>query len=222
MPCNLDPITAWLKESELDSIKEKVNVVTSEVNKKISPTTHRMNQTDDKAANAGESSKDFDSLRITPIEPNTAYKIRKSSAGIILIINQKKFYPEPNPAFVKYLPEKPLDTRHGTDNDAIVLQEVFKGFGYETRLENDRTHVEIYEDVQNVINESIRYDSVIVCILSHGFEGVVYGANSIPIKIKDIENLIISDRLIGKPKILIIQACQGKETQKAREVKNII
>lgn len=29
---------------------------------------------------------------------------------------------------------------------------------------------------------------------------------------------MLSDRLIGKPKILIVQACQGDETQRAKEV----
>lgn len=144
--------------------------------------------------------------------------IRRKSAGIILIINQKTFHFDSNPDYKEYLPRRRLETRHGTERDSEALQLIFRCFGYETRVKNDRLHTEILNDVRDVINESVRFDSVIVCILSHGYKGVVYGVNSVPVKIESIEKLIISDRLIGKPKILIVQACQGEETQKAKEV----
>lgn len=151
-------------------------------------------------------------------DQKTAYLIRRQSAGIILIINQKTFHFDPNPAYKEYLPRRRLETRHGTERDSESLQMLFRRFGYQTRVKKDRSHTEILNDVRDVINESVRFDSVIVCILSHGYKGVVYGANSVPVRIEDIEKIIISDRLIGKPKILIVQACQGEETQRAREV----
>jgi len=55
----------------------------------------------------------------------------------------------------------------------------------------------------------------VVCILSHGFEEAVYGANSIALRITDIENLLCSyETLYNKPKLLIIQACQEEVVKK--------
>lgn len=211
MPCNLQPIIQWLKENELETLNEIVKNVTKQFNGKM--------QTDDKqATTVDETSKTIESLRLTMAEPKTVYQIRKSSAGILLIINQRSFHYEPNPEFKEFLPRRRLERRHGTDRDAEVLDDIFRRKGYEIRLKNNRLHTEILNDVRDVINESIKYDSVIVCILSHGYKGVVYGSNSVPVKIEDIEKLILTDRLIGKPKILIVQACQGEETQRAKEV----
>lgn len=222
LPCNLEPIIQWLKENEFDSLKDTVKNVTKQFNGKM--------QTDDKqATTVEETSRSFDSLRLSSTasssttsisEPKTVYQIRKASAGIILIINQKSFHFEPSLAFKEFLPKRRLETRYGTDRDAEALEYIFKRFGYETRVKTNRLHTEILNDVRDVVNESIKYDSVIVCVLSHGYKGIVYGANSVPVKIEDIEKLIISDRLVGKPKILIVQACQGEETQRAKEVMN--
>lgn len=223
LPCNLEPIIQWLKESELDSLKDTVKVVTNQFNGEIiQGNSHKMMQTDDRqASGVEETPRSFESMRLQNVEPKTAYRIRHKSAGIILIINQKTFHFDPNPVFKEFLPRRRLDTRHGTDRDTEALQKLFKSFGYVTRVKNDRLHSDILNDVRDVINESLHLDSVIVCILSHGCKGIVYGANSVPVKIEDIEKLIISDRLIGKPKILIVQACQGEETQRAKEVNAI-
>jgi len=44
--------------------------------------------------------------------------------------------------------------------------------------------------------------------------GAVYGSNSIPVWVADLENLMMDcAHLLGKPKILIIQACQGQAQQ---------
>ena len=42
--------------------------------------------------------------------------------------------------------------------------------------------------------------------------GSVYGSNSIPVEISEIEHIITGDTLVGKPKLLIIQACQKDES----------
>lgn len=218
LPCNLEPIIQWLKENEFDSLKDTVKNVTKQFNGKM--------QTDDKqATTVEETSRTFDSLRLSSTassasESKTVYQIRKASAGIVLIINQKSFHFESDAAFKEFLPKRRLETRYGTDRDAEALEYIFKRFGYDTRVKTNRLHTEILNDVRDVVNESIKYDSVIICVLSHGYKGIVYGANSVPVKIEDIEKLIISDRLIGKPKIFIVQACQGEETQRAREVMN--
>lgn len=219
----MEPIIQWMKQAELDSLREIVRNVTNKFNSKTTPTAStapsQMMQTDDKQATAVEiSSKMFESLRLKNVDPTNVYQIRSKSAGIVLIINQRDFHFDPNPELKEFLPRGPLETRDGTNRDVDALERVFQNFGYQPRVKTNRLHSEILNDIRDVINESVEYDSVIVCILSHGFKGIVYGANSIPIKIEDIEKVIISDRLIGKPKILIVQACQGEHTQIAKEV----
>lgn len=227
LPCNLEPIMQWLKEAELDSLMDTIKTVIGQFNAQMNPkpanNPSQMMQTDDKQATAVEEKlRSLESLQLQSTDPISAYQIRSKSAGIVLIVNQKSFHFDPNPKLKEFLPKRRLETRHGTDRDAEALQQVFKRFGYDVRLKNDRLHSEVLNDVRDVINESVRLDSVVVCILSHGHRGVVYGANSVPVNIEDIEKIVISDRLIGKPKILIVQACQGDETQRAKEVNAII
>lgn len=64
------------------------------------------------------------------------------------------------------------------------------------------------------------FSGLIMCLLSHGHEGIVYGHNSIPVKIKDIKSVMSSKLLIGKPKILLIQACQGDKLQKSQRIRS--
>lgn len=216
MPCNLEPIIEWLKTSEIDTLKDIVKDVANQFNGKLTAIPQQMMQTDDRQATfVGETS------RIRPYrtnEPKTVYQIQPKSAGIVLIVNQKTFHFEPDPNFKEYLPKRKLENRHGTERDADAIKTIFSTFGYDVRIKINRIHTEILNDIRDVANESVQYDSVIVCILSHGCKGFVYGANSVAVKIEDIEKLMITDRLIGKPKVLIVQACQGDETQKAKEV----
>ena len=51
-----------------------------------------------------------------------------------------------------------------------------------------------------------------LCILSHGESGVVFGTDGRPVKIEDLETLFDGqqcNQLVGRPKLFLIQACQG-------------
>ena len=57
-------------------------------------------------------------------------------------------------------------------------------------------------------------DSFILAIFSHGTKGKIYGADGNTIKIKTIKTCFDGKNcpaLHGKPKLLIIQACQGSK-----------
>lgn len=215
-----------MKEAEMDSLKDAVKNVVNQFNGKLAQVEPiaviNKNQTDDKLATAVEgTSRSFDSLRLQSTELKTAYRIRKENAGIVLIINQRNFHFDTNPDLKQFLPIRRLETRHGTDQDVKILEKVFSSFGYKFRVLNNLLHTEILNAIRDIVNECFDLDSIFVCILSHGYKGMVFGANSIPVKIEDIEKLMISERLIGKPKILIVQACQGEQTQMAQPVRLI-
>lgn len=215
MPCNLEPIIEWLKTAELDTLKDTVKDVANQFNGKLTVKPLQKMQTDDRHATFVE---ETSKVRPYRSEPKTVYLIRRKTAGIVLIVNQKTFHFDSNPQFKEYLPKRSLENRYGTDRDADAIKSIFSTFGYDVRKKDNLSHTEILNEIRDVANKSVQYDSVIVCILSHGCKGIVYGANSVPVKIEDIEKLMITERLIGKPKVLIVQACQGEETQKAREV----
>lgn len=241
LPCNVEPIVQFLKQEGLDSLRETVKNVAHRFNGRLWGTKRTgnseqankestqentniavrpKNKTDEKRITDDKNTNRSFDEKISMIN-NTInlYRIRKDTAGILLIINEKEFYQEQHPDLVNYLPPRKLETRDGTDMDQAILERTFNSFGYRVHIENDLTHSEILNAVRNVVNECVSLDSLIVCILSHGYKGIVYGANSIPVKIDDVENVMISDRLISKPKILIVQACQGDQTQRAKEVR---
>lgn len=58
------------------------------------------------------------------------------------------------------------------------------------------------------------FDCFVCVLLSHGEEGIVFGTDK-PVQIKDLSDCFKADRcptLVGKPKIFIIQACRGLQT----------
>ncbi|KAJ6636162.1 Caspase-8 [Pseudolycoriella hygida] len=136
------------------------------------------------------------------------YRVERGTAGYVLIINQD------------HLPAKPLDRRDGTNKDKNALCQTFSAVGYEIVERTNLTNVQILSEVENIVKRSASSDSLIVCILSHGSKGVVYGSNSLPVKIDDIQERIVSKELLNKPKILIIQSCQGEEFQIAQPIED--
>ncbi len=58
--------------------------------------------------------------------------------------------------------------------------------------------------------DKTEYDSYVCCILAHGAEGKVFGADEVSVETKDIMEALKSvKQLRGKPKMLFFQACQG-------------
>ena len=60
------------------------------------------------------------------------------------------------------------------------------------------------------------FNALVVCVLSHGREGLVYDVDGCEIYIRNITDMFIGARcetLSGKPKLFFIQACQGTKEQ---------
>ncbi|XP_030567686.1 caspase-8 [Drosophila novamexicana] len=143
-----------------------------------------------------------------------ALQVRKDNAGILLIINQQRFHRNVSEELRSLLPAVKLSAREGTDVDKQRLSEVFSELGYSVEAHDNVDHLELLTLMRKACARSILRDSLIVCILSHGFEGAVYGADSIPLSITDIQNVLCAnEELHDKPKLLIIQACQQNEKQ---------
>ncbi|XP_017017992.1 caspase-8 [Drosophila kikkawai] len=152
-----------------------------------------------------------------------ALQLSRENAGIALIINQRQFHRNVSPELKMYLSPKKLESRVGTDVDERRLGEVFSSMGYQVESHPDVDHMDMVHLIRNACSRSAIRDSLVVCILSHGFEGTVYGANSIALRISELENVLCSDdaslydqshRLV---KLLFIQACQTEPDKKLEQ-----
>ena len=57
------------------------------------------------------------------------------------------------------------------------------------------------------------YASLVLCILSHGGDGVIYGINGESVRMNDLKYAFNHEQcpeLSGKPKLFVIQACRGE------------
>lgn len=155
------------------------------------------------------------------------YPVNSNPRGICLILNNINF--------------EGAKARHGTEKDADSLAEVFSWLGFrvlmcEDQKEKEMAHVlkcfSTLSDTSELQKLSLKEwskkfgdlkdpppkhgDVFICCILSHGKKGVVCGTDGETLPIKDITRTFKASNnspLTGKPKVFLIQACQGSATQ---------
>ncbi|XP_034052947.1 caspase-8-like, partial [Gymnodraco acuticeps] len=153
------------------------------------------------------------------------YELKSQPTGLCLIINNKHFVSG--------------DVRHGTDIDAESLAEVFSWLGFRVLMCKDQTKDQmeralecfasqrglsqlqefkvqvqewtssVFTDLQDVPRHG---DAFICCVLSHGDKGVVLGVDGQSLRIKQITRIFMAtpqSPLTAKPKVFLIQACQG-------------
>ncbi|XP_026004602.1 caspase-8-like [Astatotilapia calliptera] len=155
------------------------------------------------------------------------YQIISRPVGLCVIINNNNF---------KYGSQ-----RRGTDKDAQSLAEVFSWLGFRVLMCKDLNKDQMdqaltfvasladmsqlqkfnfkewdgssFVDPQQVLEHG---DAFICSILSHGKKGVVLGTDRNPLPIKEITRKFRGCHqsvLTGKPKVFLIQACQGSNIQ---------
>jgi hypothetical protein len=112
------------------------------------------------------------------------------------------------------------EERHGTDADISSLKKLFLYLKFEVKVFVDLT-AEGIRSTCLAESQSIADSSVFVlCILSHGNNGVVLGTDGKLLAIDEIEELFDGkhcQHLKGKPKLFFIQACQGASTTKGAD-----
>ncbi len=113
------------------------------------------------------------------------------------------------------------DNREGTNKDAEELNAVFKEMGFDVENHKNLPAKQLCNEIEKVREKNFsKYASLVVCILSHGGEGTVFGTDGDEVSIEDVKtqfNNFNCHDLIDKPKIWIIQACQGNQLQEDLE-----
>ncbi|XP_056902032.1 caspase-2 isoform X1 [Takifugu flavidus] len=173
-----------------------------------------------KRARAHESlevSLDADSPINTPVLPCTpdfylshfqqSYKMASSPRGFALVISNVTFNPCAAPE---------LDPRKGGEVDDEVLRKVFTELEYSVTVQRDLTAQGIKTCIQNFSGrpEHRSVDSCVVCLLSHGVEGAVYGIDGELLQLDWVFEAFDNAHcplLQNKPKMFFIQACRGDE-----------
>nr|XP_040027796.1 caspase-8-like [Gasterosteus aculeatus aculeatus] len=159
------------------------------------------------------------------LKKDERYELNSQPSGLCVIINNKNF-------------SKP---RRGSDKDAESLGEVFTWLGFRALMCKDQTKDQMERALKcfasqsdlaqlqefnveewtgskfTALQEAPRHgDALICCILSHGRKGVVLGIDDQPLSIKQIIGTFLppaNTTLTGKPKVFLIQACQGGQAQ---------
>ncbi|CAH1999584.1 unnamed protein product [Acanthoscelides obtectus] len=158
---------------------------------------------------------DPESLETNVFEPahaeNNKFHIDPENPGVVLIINQEYFYTETMKQYKKLLPDKSdqLEQRVGTEKDRMRLINTFKKFRFKLIVEDNIKHVDMIRVIRKTVASVRKESSLFICILSHGDKGFVYGANSCKVSVDDIQDMMCKAHLVSKPKVLILQSCQG-------------
>ncbi len=107
-------------------------------------------------------------------------------------------------------PDKDKIRNGGSNIDRDKLKVTLEKLKYDVEIKNNVEGGKIIERIEVHARKQTKYDSYVCCILAHGAEGKVFGADEVSVETKDItEALKRVKQLRGKPKMLFFQACQG-------------
>ncbi|XP_021380198.1 caspase-3-like [Mizuhopecten yessoensis] len=117
--------------------------------------------------------------------------------------------------------------RKGSNIDADRLMKTFSSLKFETELCNNLSALELVRLLSETGNKDhTNFDCFVLCVLTHGSKGQVIGRDWWePVDIEELTKYLQSSycrSLAGKPKIIIIQACQGKKRQLCGDVEEDI
>ncbi|KAJ8354982.1 hypothetical protein SKAU_G00225490 [Synaphobranchus kaupii] len=135
-----------------------------------------------------------------------AYRMASSPRGLALVISNVTFDP----------PAPDLDRRVGGEVDEVVLRKLFTELDYTVML-----HKNLSVQAMRICIEQFSrrldhrmMDSCVVCLLSHGVEGAVYGTDGQLLELDWVFQSFDNEHsplLQNKPKMFFIQACRGEE-----------
>ncbi|CAH1789637.1 unnamed protein product [Owenia fusiformis] len=150
-----------------------------------------------------------------------SYTIESKPKGLCLIFNNYKFDKLPGGQNSQV---QALEDRNGTDVDLEKLKKLFTQLGFQVVVEENLTSCDM-------LNKSVAYsrtrkfsefheksDAFVWCILSHGIRDAVFGTDGKEVNINSLTYFFKGSNcpeLIGKPKMLFVQACRGIHESKA-------
>lgn len=132
------------------------------------------------------------------------YEMTRKPHGLAVIFVNSKFDQNPQ------TPKMYLNERAGAKKDEEHFVSMFKFLGYTTSVHRNQSSAEMFAKMEelNQMDHS-HYDSLVVCISSHGNQRAIFGSDSVEVNRDEFCNSIKScPSLKGKPKMFFIQACR--------------
>ncbi|XP_060940389.1 caspase-8 [Limanda limanda] len=137
----------------------------------------------------------------SPSDEAEYYPLTHNPRGLCVVINNENFQ------------GSQLRNRPGTQEDEKALYSVFGRLGFKLVILNDMTAGAMRKELKELGKMNfIDHDALVVCVLSHGEMGCVYGIDGQEVSLRELTEPFTSRRaqtLAGKPKLFFIQACQG-------------
>ncbi|XP_059201372.1 caspase-8-like [Centropristis striata] len=134
------------------------------------------------------------------------YALTHIPRGLCVVINNEEFL------------GTGLGRRRGTQEDAKALRTVFTRLGFTVVIHENLTAERIRHELQELGKRDFLYDdALVVCVLTHGDKGCVFGTDEREVSLRELTLPFTSWRtcaLAGKPKLFFIQACQGSNYQR--------
>lgn len=136
-----------------------------------------------------------------------AYQMHSSPRGLALVLSNVRFDARLNPD---------LDIRRGGEVDEEVLRRLFTELDFTVSLHKDLTAEQMRLCIEQFAQrqEHAEYNCCVVCLLSHGIEGSIYGTDGQLLMLDWVFEVFDNARcplLQNKPKMFFIQACRGDE-----------
>ncbi|KAF6735216.1 Caspase-2 [Oryzias melastigma] len=136
-----------------------------------------------------------------------SYRMNSSPRGLALVISNITFDP---------CASSELDPRKGGEVDDEVLRKLFTELDYSVNVHRDLTAQDMKMCIENFCRrpDHQNVDSCVVCLLSHGVDGAVYGTDGQLLPLDWVFEAFDNAHcplLQNKPKMFFIQACRGDE-----------
>uniref|UniRef100_A0A3Q3XEP2 Uncharacterized protein n=1 Tax=Mola mola TaxID=94237 RepID=A0A3Q3XEP2_MOLML len=134
-----------------------------------------------------------------------SYRMNSTPRGFALVISN-----------VTFDPCAELDPRKGGEVDDEVLRKVFTELDYLVTVKRNLTAQGMKTCIENFCRrpDHQTFDSCVVCLLSHGVEGAIYGTDGQVLQLDWVFEAFDNSHcplLQNKPKMFFIQACRGDE-----------
>lgn len=148
---------------------------------------------------------------------NDCYKIIDATElGLCIVVNNTKF--TRNNDLINLMPSHELPARPGSERDVEEIEAVFTWLRFRVAVHENVSYNHLQKLLASYSSSvTTKHSFLVLIFMSHGTEDVVYTADSVPVSVEALEMAFQRNncpQLTGKPKILIIQACQGTNVQR--------
>ncbi|XP_070545004.1 caspase-3-like [Ptychodera flava] len=137
------------------------------------------------------------------LERDNVYSTSYPKRGRALIINNRDFERKTG-----------MNRRNGTNLDRDNIKKTFIGLGFNVKTSDNLKVREMHEKLQKLSSKDHSdSDCVVVAILSHGDDGIIYGTDGTT-RVEELTEYFSEENcktLVGKPKLFFLQACRGTE-----------